>query len=148
MPFGNIGRTLEMLRRERRLSQAELAERVGVGPAQVSRYETGKTSMTLDPLEKLLAELEVTPVEFFQLAAASLDPSSPHRQRQASAIDDRLRSGAFRALHATLDELQLLVERALDPAVLVASTGGAAAASAPAHGAKAAASAGSMDDAR
>ena len=111
MTFGNVGRTLEILRRERRLSQAELAERVGVGPSQ-------------------------------------LDPSSPHRQRQTSAIDDRLRSGAFRALHATLDELQLLVERALDPAVPVASTGGAAAASAPAHGAKAAASAGSMDDAR
>jgi len=48
------------LRRQRGLTQAALAERVGVTANQVSRYESGASEPTLGVLRKLAIALSVT----------------------------------------------------------------------------------------
>jgi transcriptional regulator with XRE-family HTH domain len=117
MAFHNIGKALAILRQQKGLSQAELADSCGIGRSQVSRYESGKELMKLDTLEKILGELAVAPDDFFRFLG-SLDPASaPQGRRIPDRIDDRLLDEAFGNLHSAIDELRLVVKRAIDPAV-------------------------------
>ena len=50
---------LAELRRARGLTQAALAELVGVGPNQISRYESGASEPTLGVIQKLAVALAV-----------------------------------------------------------------------------------------
>ncbi len=63
--FGNLGRTLALLRQLRGQSQASLAREAGVGKSQLSKYESGKELPRLDSLEKVLSALRVGYFEFF-----------------------------------------------------------------------------------
>ena len=63
--FSNLGRTLTLLRDLRGLSQAAVARRAGIGKSQLSKYETGKEKPKLESLSKLLAVLDVQPLQFF-----------------------------------------------------------------------------------
>ncbi|HMB54205.1 MAG TPA: helix-turn-helix transcriptional regulator [Thermoanaerobaculia bacterium] len=63
--FRYLGLTLFVLRTLRSMSQGEFAERVGIRPNQISRYETGAVQPQLDQLGRLLSALEVTPFRFF-----------------------------------------------------------------------------------
>jgi transcriptional regulator with XRE-family HTH domain len=63
--FSNLGRTLALLRDLRGLSQAALARKAGIGKSQLSKYETGKEKPKLESLSKLLAVLEIQPLQFF-----------------------------------------------------------------------------------
>ena len=63
--FGNVGRTLALLRSLRTLPQARLAQRAGIGKSQLSKYENGKELPKLDSLEKVLTALGVGQFEFF-----------------------------------------------------------------------------------
>jgi transcriptional regulator with XRE-family HTH domain len=67
--FGNLGRTLSLLRDLRGKSQAELARSAGVGKSQLSKYENGKELPRLDSLERVLVALGIGYVEFFQTLA-------------------------------------------------------------------------------
>lgn len=48
-----IGRRIAQLREERKISQAELAERTGLAQSNIARTEAGKFSTTLDVLTKV-----------------------------------------------------------------------------------------------
>jgi transcriptional regulator with XRE-family HTH domain len=63
--FGNLGRTLSLLRELRGRSQAWVARAAGIGKSQLSKYENGKELPKLDSLEKVLNVLEVGHFEFF-----------------------------------------------------------------------------------
>jgi transcriptional regulator with XRE-family HTH domain len=63
--FGNLGRTLSLLRELRGKSQALVARQAGIGKSQLSKYENGKELPKLDSLEKVLGVLEVGQFEFF-----------------------------------------------------------------------------------
>ena len=54
---------LKTLREDRFLSQAELAEMVGVGVVSVSRWENGKQRPQLRTIRKLAKVLKVDPKE-------------------------------------------------------------------------------------
>ena len=73
--FADVGRTLTLLRDLRGLSQAALAWNAGIGKSQLSKYENGKEKPKLESLSKLLAVLEVQPLQFF-FALAQLPRSS------------------------------------------------------------------------
>lgn len=51
----NAGALLKAARARERISQAELARRVGTDRGQISRYESGKVSPTVDTLNRILA---------------------------------------------------------------------------------------------
>ena len=63
--FGNVGRTLSLLRELRGKSQARVSREAGIGKSQLSKYENGKELPKLDSLEKVLNALRVGYFEFF-----------------------------------------------------------------------------------
>src|SRR5262245_34150869 len=63
--FGNVGRTLSLLRELRKKSQARVSKEAGIGKSQLSKYENGKELPKLDSLEKVLNALKVGYFEFF-----------------------------------------------------------------------------------
>lgn len=59
-----LGKRLRDLRKEKNLTQQELADKVGVSKASISCYETGKKKPTYERLTELAFVLEVD-VEYF-----------------------------------------------------------------------------------
>jgi len=68
--FDHLGDALTVLRLLRRLSQSELAERAGIRPNQISRYETGAVQPQLAQLERILDALGVGLPEFFYVLSS------------------------------------------------------------------------------
>jgi len=115
MGFRDIGKALALLRQQRGLTQAKLADRCGVSRPQVCRYESGKELMKLETLEKILRTLVVEPDDFFRFLRSLDDSDSPQQGRAGDRIDDRMLADAFRNLHGAIDGLHEVVERAVDP---------------------------------
>ena len=105
MAFENIGKALAILRRDRGLSQKEFCANSGIGRAQLSRYEAGKELMKLATLERILAELAITPEEFFRFLA-SLGDSPAAAARGRDRFDSRQLAHAFERLYACVDGLR------------------------------------------
>ena len=70
MPTGDIkgrfGKRLQQLRREKGLSQEELAFRAGLHRTYVSSAERGQRNVALVNLEKLAVALEISLAELFR----------------------------------------------------------------------------------
>lgn len=64
------GRRLTLARLYNELTKAELADRIGVSPASIGQYESGKTQPRSDTIAKLKWELKF-PVAFFESGRAS-----------------------------------------------------------------------------
>ena len=64
---------LTTLRKSRNISQAEIAAELGIKPAAVSKYETGRVPLSEDSIEKLCQMLHVSADELLGLAA----PTAP-----------------------------------------------------------------------
>ncbi len=60
-----IGPKIRQLRRDRKLTQTELAARIGIQQSDLSRMEKGEYRVSLDTLFKILAEFNVSISEFF-----------------------------------------------------------------------------------
>ena len=74
-----IGRHLAEKRKEKSLTQAQLAELLGVSDRSVSRWENGATMPDVSLFQPLCAALDMTLDEFL-----SGEPSSPQPQAQVS----------------------------------------------------------------
>jgi len=100
---------LRMIRRERGLSQAELANRVGVSQASMSYYERGQTAPTDAIVAKLEAALGLAPGELLQRAhEADQRAVSPAGMSAADYVEQHRRQmlGTFHGVaqeHAVLD---------------------------------------------
>lgn len=66
----DIGSKLRRLRRERRLTQADLACQIGIQQSDLSRIEKGEYRVSLDNLIKMLAVFDIQISEFFGEAPA------------------------------------------------------------------------------
>lgn len=64
-----VGRKIRKLRKERKLTQSELAQRIGIQQSDLSRIERGEYRVSLDTLFRMLAEFKVSVGEFFEEAA-------------------------------------------------------------------------------
>jgi transcriptional regulator with XRE-family HTH domain len=67
--FGNLGRTLALLREMRGYSQLELSREARIGKSQLSKYENGRELPKLETLERVLSVLDVQPISFFYTVA-------------------------------------------------------------------------------
>src|SRR5262245_20168373 len=67
--FGNLGRTLALLREMRGYSQAALSREARIGKSQLSKYEKGRELPKLETLERILRVLDVPPISFFYTVA-------------------------------------------------------------------------------
>lgn len=60
-----VGRKIRRLRKENKLTQNELASRIGIQQSDLSRIERGEYRVSLDTLFRMLAEFKVSVAEFF-----------------------------------------------------------------------------------
>ena len=65
-----VGRQVRRLRRERELTQGQVASKAGLNLTTISHVETGTVSPTVETLEKLASALDVSVVELFPKAQA------------------------------------------------------------------------------
>lgn len=62
---------LKTLRKQRNISQADIANELGIKPAAVSKYETGRVPLSEDSIGKLCAMLHVSSDELLGLSSSS-----------------------------------------------------------------------------
>ena len=60
-----MARNLKRLRREKGMSQEELADRADINRNYVGMIERSENAATVDMLEKLAEALDAKPIEFF-----------------------------------------------------------------------------------
>lgn len=60
-----VGRKIRELRKRHKLTQTELAARIGIQQSDLSRMEQGEYRVSLDTLFKILAEFDLGVGEFF-----------------------------------------------------------------------------------
>ena len=70
----NVGARLRKLRKERHLTQTELARQIGIQQSDLSRMEKGEYRVSLDHLFKILAVFEVSFNDFFDEQKAADEP--------------------------------------------------------------------------
>ena len=61
-----VGRKIRQLRRQRKLTQVELAERIGIHQSDLSRMEQGEYKVGLDTLLKILQTFDLSIAIFRQ----------------------------------------------------------------------------------
>ena len=60
-----VGRKIRQLRRQRKLTQVEMAAKIGIHQSDLSRMEQGQYKVGLDTLLKILQTLDLTIGDFF-----------------------------------------------------------------------------------
>ena len=70
----NVGIRLRSLRKERHLTQMELARQIGIQQSDLSRMEKGEYRVSLDNLVKILSVFEVSFNDFFDAQQAASEP--------------------------------------------------------------------------
>lgn len=60
-----VGRKIRQLRRQRKLTQVELADRIGIHQSDLSRMEQGEYKVGLDTLLKILGAFDLSIGDFF-----------------------------------------------------------------------------------
>jgi transcriptional regulator with XRE-family HTH domain len=70
-----VGRKIRELRKEHKLTQVELSQRLGIQQSDLSRMEQGEYRVSLDTLFRILAEFQMSIGEFFEgVAQESITP--------------------------------------------------------------------------
>lgn len=106
-----VGQRIRELRKDRDLTQAELASKVGVQQSDLCRMETGEYKVSLETLFRILMTFEMNISEFFHEASKSqlsigevemlrafrsLSPSVQHQVRDFIKFMERQSRGARR----------------------------------------------------
>ena len=73
-PAANVGARLRSLRRERHLTQTELARQIGIQQSDLSRMEKGEYKVSLDNLFKILAVFDLGFDDLFDGQQAAVEP--------------------------------------------------------------------------
>src|SRR5436305_14606426 len=87
-----VGRKIRQLRRQRKLTQVELAERIGIHQSDLSRMEQGEYKVGLDTLLKILATFDLSIGDFFEegnrteAALQKYNNLSPAAQREVDSF--------------------------------------------------------------
>jgi transcriptional regulator with XRE-family HTH domain len=82
-----VGSRIRTLRKDRSLTQADLAGRIGIQQSDLCRMENGEYKVSLETLFKILAIFEMNVAEFFHEEIAG---SEKHRDSEAMRQYQRL----------------------------------------------------------
>ena len=80
-----VGRKIRQLRRQRKLTQVELAERIGVHQSDLSRMEQGEYKVGLDTLLKILGTFDLSIADFFEESDRSESVAQKFKNLSATA---------------------------------------------------------------
>ena len=87
-----VGPKIRQLRKERKLTQTELASRIGIQQSDLSRMEKGEYRVSLDTLFKILAVFDVSISEFFDdVNRESLTPRDVQMMRDLKRLPSSAR---------------------------------------------------------
>jgi DNA-binding XRE family transcriptional regulator len=95
-----VGRQVRRLRRERELTQGQVAQKAGLNLTTISHVETGSVSPTVETLEKLARALDVGVVELFPKAQAPFEGGFSEREIALAQAYLEQRGNAHRLLAA------------------------------------------------
>jgi transcriptional regulator with XRE-family HTH domain len=101
-----LGRRLAQLRRDAGLTQAQLADGVGIAFESISRHERGTTLLGLSRLREVAGVLGVDVRDFFPPAN-----DEPDRQAALSALDDLLRGRPVEDIRMLVDAARVVLGR-------------------------------------
>jgi transcriptional regulator with XRE-family HTH domain len=89
-----VGSKIRLLRKERDLTQAELASRIGVQQSDLCRMENGEYKVSLDTLFKILAVFGMEIGDFFREAHPAAGPLESEQEilRLIQRLDDAARA--------------------------------------------------------
>jgi transcriptional regulator with XRE-family HTH domain len=85
------GERLRFYRKQRNLSQAEMAEHLNMAPATYSKLETNRTQLSAVILDKIASLFEVSPMSILRDTATafySLDVRQPNSEIMLSRIEN------------------------------------------------------------
>lgn len=99
MDLQNIGKNIQRTRVSRGLTQAKLAEKVGVSINHISRIETGAGTMSLDSLVAVSNALDTTP-DYLLMGEYNITPD-----RAALIFSEKFQN-------LTKDEIEYILEAA------------------------------------
>ena len=80
-----VGRKIRQLRRQRKLTQTELADRIGIHQSDLSRMEKGEYKVGLDTLLRILQTFNLSIGEFFEESAEEVPVIEKFRSLSPSA---------------------------------------------------------------
>jgi transcriptional regulator with XRE-family HTH domain len=80
-----VGRKIRQLRRQRKLTQVELADKIGIHQSDLSRMEQGEYKVGLDTLLKILQTFDLTIGDFFEENEGTESVYNKYRNLSASA---------------------------------------------------------------
>jgi len=84
-----VGQKIRQLRKERKLTQVELSQRLGIQQSDLSRMEQGEYRVSLDTLFRILAEFKMSIGEFFEdVARESITPRGVHLVHSFNSLPD------------------------------------------------------------
>ncbi len=92
-----VGQRIRIERLSRRMSQTELADRIGVSFQQVQKYEKGLNRVGAGRLTRIAEVLGIPVRSFFETGT---HPAAKHDERVASPLDMLAEPGAVRVLRA------------------------------------------------
>lgn len=96
-----VGRKIRQLRRQRKLTQVELAERIGIHQSDLSRMEQGEYKVGLDTLLRILQTFDLSIGDFFEenerteSVFQKLKALSPAAQKEIEAFIEFKRQQEF-----------------------------------------------------
>ena len=73
-PAANVGARLRSLRKERHLTQTQLARQIGIQQSDLSRMEKGEYRVSLDNLFKILSVFDLSLNDLFDEKQAAAEP--------------------------------------------------------------------------
>ena len=85
-----VGQKIRQLRKEHKLTQVELSQRLGIQQSDLSRMEQGEYRVSLDTLFRILAEFKVGIGEFFEdVAKESITPRDVELVQQIKDLPEQ-----------------------------------------------------------
>ena len=93
-----IGSNVKSYRKQRKLTQKQLADKLGKNIMTVGRYESGKTSVTMDVLHEISEILDVPMSDFFGESPISIDNFDPKEKYREFHIMERIKNYPEKAL--------------------------------------------------
>lgn len=83
-----FGKRMAELRKARNITQKDVADALGVSPAQVSKYENGIDTLSCDKVMILCRLFRITPNDFFQkhLVMGDMHTIDPMKKRDIETL--------------------------------------------------------------
>lgn len=107
----DIGIRLRRIRREHRLTQADLARQIGIQQSDLSRIEKGEYRVSLDNLFKILGVFDIKMADFFGDTAAQPQVASRPLAREDMQILQMIRHLSPEGRREAMEFLEFKVQR-------------------------------------